>query len=432
MENLNQELINFLNKSHSEFNVVENEVNMLLEANFIQLKEEEKWNLELGKNYFVERNGNALIAFKLPKKIDDLKFAICASHTDSPTFKIKHNPSVECANCEKLKLEPYGGMIKSVWFDKPLSLAGRIVVKKGENVYAKVVDVDKDLMIIPNVAIHQKRDINEGLTYNNEVDLMPILGDSGENLFNKILSMLLEKDEEILSHDLYLYNREKANFLGVNDDYICGAKLDDTAANFISLKAFINSKNEKNIGVLAGFDNEETGSMSYSGADSNFLDVVLKRIVLGLGQEVEDLFVAEKKSFMLSIDNGHAMHPNRPELSDTNHPVLLNKGVVLKYNSNMLYTTDALSSGIVKEFAKKGNVPLQEFYNRADVRGGSTLGNISMKHVSILTADIGLAQLSMHSNYETMGAKDSEYLYSLCKTFLESDFELGNNSFKIN
>ena len=430
MTGLNQQLIDFLNKSHSDFNVVKNEKEMLLEAGFEELLESKMWTLQAGKKYFLTRNSNTILAFKIPEKIDHLKFSICASHNDSPAFKLKDNPTV-FGRYQKLKVESYGGLIQSTWLDKPLSVAGRLLVEKSGKVYEKIIDIDKNLAIIPNVCIHQNRNINNGFVYNNEIDMMPIVGLGEGNLIEQAIEKELDFGERIISQDLYLYNRDKADFVGVNDDFICSPRLDDLSANFVSLKAFIDAKNVNTISFFVAFANEESGSESYSGADSNILNIVLKRIIYCLGYETEELYAALRRSFMLSVDNGHAIHPNHPEFSDVDHPVVLNGGVVIKFNTNMRYTTDAISAAVVKALAERIGVPTQDFYNRADMKGGSTLGNISMKHVSILTADIGLPQLAMHSNYETMGSKDTHYLYDLCKKYYETNIRIKEGEFEI-
>ena len=419
-EELNKGLINFLNHSHSEYHALKNVKDILNKEGFIELKENENWNLEKGKNYFVTRNLNSFIAFKVPTSIDEIYFSMVSGHLDSPTFKIKENPSVKCNGYEKLKVEGYGGMIISPWLDKPLSIAGRICYSSNNEINTKLVDIDKDLLIIPNCAIHQNREINNGYAYNIQRDILPIIGtDSGEtNLFDEFLKSLVNKDEKILSYDLYLYNREKANFIGINDDFISSPKLDDLASIYVTLRGFIDSKNEDSIALIYGSDNEETGSLSYSGADGTFLYDVTSRIVNSFDENKDAYYKAIKKSFMISSDNAHAIHPNLSNLSDDINIVKINKGLVVKFNSNMNYTSDAFSSAFIKKIMNDNNIPYQIFFNRSDVRGGSTLGNISISHVGVLSVDVGLPQLAMHSNYETMGKDDSYSLYNLIKKFM--------------
>lgn len=428
MKDINKILMSNLDYSHSEYHSVNRIKETLLSNNFVELDESKSYQLEKGGKYFVIRNLTGIIAFKIPKNINDSYFKILASHVDSPAYKIKENPVLIENGYEKLKVEGYGGMIISSWLDKPLGIAGRIVVSDGNKVFSKLVDSNSDIAIIPNVAIHQNREINNGFKYNNQIDLCAIIGavKDGKSNYENFLNEYISKEEKILATDLYLYNRNVATYIGINKDYIGSPKLDDLASAFISLESFIDSDNSNGISVFFGANNEEVGSLSISGADSTFLYDTLKRISLYLYNNEEEYFKAIAKSSLISIDNAHAIHPNHPELSDNKNICLINKGVVIKHNSNMLYTTDALSSSLIKAISNKANVPFQEFFNRSDSRGGSTLGNISNSHVSLLSVDIGLPQLAMHSNFEVIGSKDTEYLYKLIKEYLNSKISLNN------
>lgn len=421
-----KELLSFLNQSHSQYHAIENIKQLLLKDGFKELKENELFVINRGEKYFVIRNLTAIIAFKLPKLMNNYYYHMVAVHSDSPTFKVKDHVFDNTANCMRLTVEGYGGMIHSTWLDKPLSIAGRVVTKEGNNLVSTLVDVDKNLCIIPNVAIHLNRDINEGYKYNPQVDLSPIIAEANdENLFDNLLKDLVKG--EPISYDLYLYNREQATLLGVNDDFISASKLDDLACDYTCLKGFLEAKNEDSIALFASFDNEEVGSETLNGADSTFLEDVLSRINDALGYKQEDYHQAIAKSFMVSADNGHAIHPNHPELSEKGSPVLLNKGIVIKHSANMRYTSEALSSSLIKELCQKEEIPYQEFFNRSDMRGGSTLGDISISHVSILSVDIGLPQLAMHSSYETMGRKDAEYMVRLINRYYSSSFQVDND-----
>lgn len=431
--NIKEKVINALNHSHSEFQSIDQMSKILLQNGFKELNEIENFELENNGKYFVKRNLTSLIAFKTPNSLDDLYFKIVASHPDSPAYKIKSDPVININGYEKLKVEGYGGMIISTWLDKPLGIAGRIVVRKDNNIYSKLVDSNGDTCIIPNVAIHQNRNINSGYQYNNQVDLCPIIGDSleeGSN-YNNLIKSFLDKDEVFLSEDLYLYNREEAKEIGFKKDYISSPKLDDLAAGFSSLLGFIESEDTSGINVFASLNNEEVGSESINGADSTFLRDILRRITLYFKDDKEAYYKAIAKSFLVSADNAHAIHPNHPELSDDKNKCLLNGGIVIKHNANMLYTSDALSTSFIKTLCEKENLKIQEFFNRSDVRGGSTLGNISNSHVSLLSVDIGLPQLAMHSNYEVMGSKDLDEMYKLIKKFMSVSFELNKTSVKI-
>ena len=430
---LNDELIAFLNESHNEYLAANAIRNILSKSGFKEIKENETWNLKENSKYFFLRNGNSLVAFVTPYKLNKSEFyyKIISSHLDSPALKLKENPAV-CTNFyEKWKVEVYGGLINSSYVDRPLGLAGRLIVKTKNGLETRIVDTKKAVAIIPNVAIHQNRNINNGFIYNPQVDLLPIVGTSEKaHYFDEIISSFLKDDEELVSYDLYLYNFDRAQYVGFNDDLICGQKEDDLSSAFLSLKALIDSEtnyNETGIKVAAFFNNEETGSLSFSGADSDLLKSTLKRITLSFNVKESEYFAAIKKSFVLSADNGHAIHPNHPEMSDDKNLCLLNKGILLKFNSNMAYTSDAFTSAFVKTLCKENNIPYQVFFNRSDVRGGSTLGNISISQESILTADIGMPQLAMHSSFETIGSEDTKHMFNLMSSFYKTVFKIDND-----
>ena len=417
-----EKLLELLNNTHSQYHYVDNARELLLKAGFTELNEAKKWKIAANSAYFVVRSDSSLIAFKTPKSLDNIYFQIIASHSDSPTFKLKSSPNVSDGHYSKLSVEGYGGMINSSWLDKPLSIAGRVVVEKNGGLTTRLVDIDKDLLVIPNVAIHQNRDINEGYKYNHAVDMLPLAGvDKGDNYFESLLNKyVLKENERVLGSDLYLYNRQKATFLGMNDEFIGSPKLDNLECAYLSLLGLIDSRNVNGIAICACFDNEEIGSESTNGADSTFLIDVLTRVAFALGlNDEEDLQVAAAKSFVLSADNAHAVHPNHPELYDSNVKSYMNGGVVIKHNSNMAYCTTGVSAAYVKRLCEKSSVPYQEFANKSGTRGGATLGRISLSHFSANTADIGLAQLAMHSSYEIAGSKDAEYMYKLAKAFFE-------------
>ena len=430
---LNDELIAFLNESHNEYLAANAIRNILSKSGFKEIKENEAWNLKENSKYFFLRNGNSLVAFVTPYRLNksDFYYKIISSHLDSPALKLKENPAV-CTNFyEKWKVEVYGGLINSTYVDRPLGLAGRLIVKTKNGLETRIVDTKKAVAIIPNVAIHQNRNINNGFIYNPQVDLLPLAG-TGEkaHYFDEIVSSFLKDDEEIVSYDLYLYNFDRAQYVGFNDDLICGQKEDDLSSAFLSLKALIDSEtnyNESGIKIAAFFNNEETGSLSFSGADSDLLKSTLKRIALSFNVKESEYFAAIKKSFVLSADNGHAIHPNHPEMSDDKNLCLLNKGILLKFNSNMAYTSDAFTSAFVKTLCKENNIPYQVFFNRSDVRGGSTLGNISISQESILTADIGMPQLAMHSSFETIGSEDTKHMFNLMSSFYKTVFKIDND-----
>lgn len=420
-----EELFQFIENSPSCFHAIETIREKLNDEGFIELVEGRSWQIEKGKKYYVTRNLSSIIAFKIPE--NDLKnFHIVASHSDSPTFKIKENAEIEVNNkYVKLNTEKYGGMICSTWFDRPLSIAGRILVKEGNLVKTHLVNIDKDLVIIPNLAIHMNRAVNDGYKYNAQIDMLPLYGDntSKGSLMKTVAQSVGVEEDSILGTDLFLYNRMRGTKIGANSEYISSPRLDDLECAYASLSAFLSETNSNSASVYCVFDNEEVGSGTKQGADSTLLYDVLRRINMCLGNSEEDYYKLIASSFMISADNAHALHPNYSDKSDPTNKVYINDGIVIKYNANQKYTTDAVSASIFKSICDSVNVPYQTFTNRSDILGGSTLGNISNAHVSLNTIDIGLAQLAMHSTYETAGAKDVTYLIEALKAFYNTSIE---------
>lgn len=432
-EKLAKELFSFIENSPSTFHVVENMRKDLLEEGYTQLLDGQKWNLERGGKYFIVRNGSAIIAFRIPEKF--YGFQIIASHSDSPTFKIKQNPEMGVEDhYVKLNIEKYGGMIYSPWYDRPLSVAGRLIVKEDGQIRMKLVDAGRDLVMIPNLAIHMNRDANANMKYSVQKDLLPLYGDeTAKGTFMKLMADAAGvKEEDIVGHDLYLYSRMKGSIWGANKEYISIGKLDDLQCAFASLQAFLHSETGESIPMHCVFDNEEVGSQTRQGAASTFLQDVLQRICECFGKDREDYRCLQANSFMLSVDNGHAVHPNYPEKAcPTNRPYM-NAGVVIKSSANQKYATDGISAAVFKEFCERAEVPYQMYLNHSDVPGGSTLGNLTTSLVDINTVDIGLAQLAMHSPYETAGIKDTAYLMNVAKLFYASTVkEEGYNCYRI-
>ena len=417
-----QELFDFIQQSPSCFHVIENVKKQLTEQGFEELCENKNWQIKEGGKYFVTRNLSSVIAFKVPTK-DFKSFHIVASHSDSPTFKIKDHPEqMVKGKYVQLNTERYGGMIYSTWFDRPLSIAGRALVKTETGVATKLLNIDRDLLVIPNLAVHMDRTVNDGMKYNPQVNLLPLYGDAAsKDTFNKLVAEACGTAEEnIISTDLFLYNRTAPTVWGAHNEYMSCAKLDDLECAFSSLKAFLKGENSQSISVCAIFDNEEVGSSTKQGANSTFMYDILHRINENLGRTEEQYHTAVASSFMLSADNAHALHPNHPAISDPTNPVYLNEGLVIKHNANQKYTTDAVSSAIFQKMCEEKNVPYQHFVNRSDVAGGSTLGNIANTHVSLNTVDIGMAQLAMHSSYETAGVLDLDYMIAGMEAFYNS------------
>lgn len=410
-------LMAFLNQSPSQFHAVANMTKRLNEAGYTELKECESWKLAEGGRYYVTRNGSAIIAFQIPGK-DFTGYQIMASHSDSPVFKIKANAEMEVdKKYVKLNVERYGGMLFSPWFDRPLSVAGRITVKTAAGIAVRLVHVDRDLLIIPNLAIHMNREVNEGYRYNAQKDMLPLFGgaEAGGGFMKLIADTAGVSETDILDTDLYLYNRMKAALFGLNEEYLGSPRLDDLQCAFASLEGFLQAAPTDSVAVHCVMDNEEVGSGTKQGAASTFLKDVLKRINAGMGRDGEQYLTALCSSFMVSADNAHAVHPNQADKTDPTNRPYLNDGIVIKYSANQKYTTDAISGALFKQYCSMAEVPYQTFLNRSDMLGGSTLGNISNTQVAVNTVDVGLPQLAMHSPYETAGVKDTEYLIRVAR-----------------
>lgn len=407
-----KKLLKFIQNSPTAFQAVEEMSQRLQKEGFKELKEEKHWDLKAGGNYFVTRNHSAVIAFSIPKK-PAWKFHIMASHSDSPALKIKENPEMEVEKAYiKLNVERYGGMLLAPWFDRPLSVAGRLIVRKNGEIQEKLVAVDKDLLVIPNLAIHMNREVNDGYKYNVQKDMLPLYSDyDGKGSFMKLMAAEADvAEEDILGHDLFLYDRTPGTVWGANEEFISAPRLDDIQCAFASLEGFLRGERKESIAVHCVLDNEEVGSTTKQGAASAFLKDTLMRINMGLGRTQEEYLMTLADSFMVSADNAHALHPNHTDKTDPVNRPVLNGGIVIKYNANQKYCTDGVSAAIFKDICDRAEVPYQTFVNRSDMAGGSTLGNISNTQVPVKTVDIGLAQLAMHSVYETTGAKDTESL----------------------
>lgn len=398
------EFVEFLDNSPSCYHATFNLVKLLWEKGYTQLHEHEDWELRPGGNYFMVRGGTTLIAFRIPEGTPT-GFMMSASHVDRPSFKVKGNAELT-GTYTRLATEGYGGMIMSAWMDRPLSVAGRVLVETEQGIAGRLLNIDRDLMLIPNVAIHMNRQVNDGYNWNPAVDTIPLLG--GKDAAGK-LNALLEKEAggKILGRDLYLYVRQKASIWGVDEEFISAPGLDDLECVWACTQGFLRAKQTDAIAVLCAFDDEEVGSNSPQGAASTLLQDTLNRICNALNLNPYRMLA---QSFMISADNAHARHPNHPEYSDASNAPVLGGGVVLKFNANQRYTTDGVSAAVFRRICAGAGVPLQEYSNRADIRGGSTLGHISLTHVSVPTADVGLAQLAMHSSYETAAVRDLENL----------------------
>lgn len=428
---LSEELISFLGSSPDCYHAINTISTILDTKGYVPLLESEPWHLEEGGRYYVIRNQASLIAFRYHS--DFQGFMIAASHSDSPALKIKENPEMSSDGYTKLNVEKYGGAILSGWLDRPLSVSGRILVKEEGKIVSKLVQLDEDLLVIPSLAIHMNRNANDQQSWNVQQDLLPVLSLKDKTDFLSLLAERLGiRREDILSQDLFLYVHEGGRVIGAEKDMILAPHLDDLQCGFGNLHGFLEAeKDGDHIPVLAIFDNEETGSLSAQGADSTFLKDTLDNISAAAGLSASSERCALANSFMVSADNAHAVHPNHPEKADPINRPRINGGIVIKYNANQHYTSDGVSAAVFKEICQRADVPYQTFTNRSDMAGGSTLGNLSNRHVSLHTVDIGLAQLAMHSCMETAGMKDTEYLIRAMKFFFSSSFTEKGDQFLI-
>ena len=419
-----QKLFRFLDESPTCYHAAANAKAALMAAGAVELRESEQWKLEKGTLYVVERGDSALVAFRVPEGPFH-GFLMAAAHSDSPTFKVRETAEAASAgNTLRLSVEPYGGGVWRGWLDRPLSVAGRVVIRQGDRLVSRLVNIDRDLLVIPGVAIHMDRSVNKGAELNPAVDLLPLLGCGKEpGAFRKLIAEAAGvREEHLLSTELFLYPRTKAVQTGLNGEFIVSPRLDDLQCVFGCLEGFLAAKPGGSLPVLAVFNNEEVGSNTRQGADSTFLTDVLERIAHGCGLDSEAWKAAVANSFMVSADNAHAIHPAHPEYADKGEFPVLGGGIVIKYNANQRYTTDAVSGAVFQAICQEAGVPVQRYSNRADLPGGSTLGNISTAHLSVPTVDIGLPQLAMHSVCETAGAADTEYLVNAMTAYFSRDF----------
>ena len=426
MKKFAENMLDFIYESPTQFNAVEVSAETLEKNGFEKLNPKENWKLEVGKKYYTTKNSSALVAFKVNSdEIEKEGFRIIGSHTDSPGFRIKPNAEMEsCGAYLKLNTEGYGGMILSTWLDRPLAMAGRVFLR-GENPFKpveKIVNINKPVCIIPNLAIHMNRSINDGYKYNKQTDMLPLVGlinkqIEKDNYMVKLLASELNVEiEEIIDFDIFLYEYEKGCFTGANEEFISTGRLDNLSMYYSSVEALLDSDSKSGISIAVGFDNEEVGSSTKQGADSNMLLNILERICISLGKDRQQFFEAIENSFIISSDLAHAVHPNVNGMADpTNRPVM-GKGPVIKVHAGQAYTSDGYSISVYKEICRECGVEYQEFVNKSDQRGGSTIGPISSTHIDIPSVDIGAPILSMHSIRE-LGC--SEDFYNTYKTFVK-------------
>lgn len=414
---MNTSLFSYIAASPTAYHAAAHTAATLAAAGFLPLSEGAEWSLAAGQGYYVTRGGSSIIAFRVPDNAF-IGFMMTAAHSDSPCFKIKENAELP-GSYVRLSTEKYGGMLCASWMDRPLSVAGRVMVRTPSGLETRLVDLAEPCAVIPNVAIHMNRRANDGMSYDPATDMIPLWGNEGErgSFRPRIAAALGIAEADILTTDLFVYNPQPGVAWG---NFISAPRLDDLQCAYASMAAFLAAKPGRSAQVLCIFDNEEVGSQTKQGAASTFLCDVLTRINRAFGGDGETLCRRVANSFLVSCDNAHAVHPNHPEYADKNHTVRMNAGIVLKYNAAQKYTTDAVSAGIFRLICERAGAAVQMYANRADMAGGSTLGNIANTQVSLNTVDIGLPQLAMHSAYETAGADDTAILVRALTEFFAS------------
>ena len=425
-------LFKFIKKSTGPFHAVDEVKNILTENGYTELWESSEWKLEAGREYFVTRNLSSVIAFRIPAEGFN-GFMMTASHSDSPSFKIKEQAEMNSKPYVRLNTERYGGMLCATWMDRPLHIAGKIMVKEDDRIRSLLYSSEEPMALIPNVAIHMNRAANTGFEYKANVDMVPLWGSGDcDTLRKKIAEELNISAEDIISTDLFLINNDNGVQWGANGEFISCPRLDDLECVYASLQGFLAANETDTVPVLAVLDNEEVGSTTKQGADSTFLDDVISRICESFGFTQGKKLSLLANSFLVSADNAHAVHPNHPEYSDPTSKVYINGGVVIKYNANQKYTTDSVSDALFTRICTEAGVPVQRYTNRADMMGGSTLGNIAATHVSVNTVDIGIAQLAMHSSFETAGSEDITHMINALTAFYSAHIRrLGDGEYVV-
>ena len=429
---LGYELVSFINNSPVSFFAIDNVKRLLTDNGYQELLENKPYDVKPGDKIFFLRNCSSLVALNVGKNVIPVNIAyhVIASHSDSPCLKIKPECDGKSDIYNRLNVEVYGGLIASTWLDRPLGIAGRVIINNEDGLESRLINLEDNLVMIPNLCIHFNRDINSGYNYDRSVDLQAFVGQEleGQPLKDLLAKHLRVEKKDIVNFDLYLYNHEQGYVWGSKKEYVSSSRLDDLECVFTSSKAFVNASNDNAINVLYIADNEEVGSMSRQGADSDFLEGILRNISAKLGGNYQNSIA---NSFLISADNAHAVHPNKPSISDPNNRPYMNKGIAIKYNAAQSYTSDAISGAIFQRICENVDVPYQFFTNRSDIRGGSTLGDILLSHLSFLSVDVGLPQLAMHSSFETAGTIDIKYAFKAFKEFYSSNIEINGNRYKI-
>ena len=418
-------LLDFLKNSLTAYHACENAKARLVENGFSPLKETEDWELSEGGKYFVERGG-ALVAFTVGG-LDNFSYKIVASHVDSPALKLKENPVEKRGAYAVLNVETYGGGVWYSFFDRPLRIAGRVVKSENGRVYSETV-TSPFLLSIPSLAVHQNRGVNDGFAVNAQTDLSPLLSLNGgeADWLERIAG-----DGKTMGYDLYLVNADSPYFFGAEDEFLASPRIDNLTSVCASLDALLSKADSDGICVAAFLNHEEIGSRTTQGADGDFLENALRRIAYALRFDDNEYYKALASSFLLSADNAHAIHPNYPEKADPTNKTVLGGGVAIKAHANGAYITDALAAATVRTIFDKAGVKHQNFFNRSDMRSGSTLGVAALTRMGVAGADIGLAQLAMHSACECFAKEDYAELVNGLTAFYSSDLLADGNGFLV-
>ena len=419
-----QELLSFIDGNPTAYHTTASVRNILLKEGFSELLESRRWQLEPGGSYFVCRNGSSILAFRMGEQLENYSFNVAAAHTDSPCFRIKENAEIHMGRkYTKLNTEGYGGMICSTWMDRPLSVAGRVLIKENNAITSRLLTLDRDLLMIPSVAIHMNREVNKGVPYKANVDMLPICrtvqGEFEKNgyLVRQLAKRLQVQPEDVLSFELCAYCCAEPTLLGFEKDLLSSPRLDNLSSVHACLQGLVDAQGD-GINVAVLYDNEEIGSNTRRGADSSTLTVILEKLALSLGLDRTALLDACLNGMLLSCDAAHAMHPNHPEYADYSCAPVLGGGVALKRSPR--YSSDAETCAVIQGLCDANQIPLQIYMNRADLPGGSTVGSMASSLLAMPAADIGVPILAMHSACETMGAADQDAFVQLCTAFFQA------------
>ena len=418
----------FLDNSTSPFYVVKNSSEILDRAGFKCLSFEEPWSIQKGGSYYIKLYDTALFAFTVGKSVsEDMILRIAAAHTDFPSFRIKPNPEMREKGYIRLNTESYGGMVLSTWFDRPLSISGKVALRSKELFKPKevLVNIKKPLMVIPNLAIHLNREVNNGVEINKQKDVLPIMGMADEDIHNYFKNHLAQHldvlAEDILDYDLFIYNLDKACTVGASDEFICSPRLDDLSSVYALIQGITGRVDDKDIHMICLFDNEEIGNRTKQGSASSFITMLLEKMFQSLGRSRMDLYEVLHRSFILSADVAQAYHPNYGGKFDPTNIAELNKGIAIKIDTAQRYAYDSGAVAILQQLCENYDIPYQKFVNRSDATAGGTMGPVISTQLPARTLDIGVPLLAMHSAMETMGAKDLDSIIRLMEAFLSAE-----------